>query len=62
MSATFNQSNEDLLNLYYCSFEDDASGQACESLTEELTKEGFSPEVLLKAQQEASKLFAKNSY
>lgn len=62
MSATFNQSNEDLLNLYYCSFEEDATGQACEALTEELTKEGFAPEILLKAQQEASQLFAKNSF
>lgn len=55
----FQQSEEQLLNLYYCSFEQDPSGKECEELTEELMEEGFSAEVLMKAQADASRLFAK---
>ena len=58
----FQQSQSDLVNLFYCSLEEDSSGQMGEDLAEELSQEGFSKDDLLKAQQEASKLFSSNAY
>jgi len=57
--VTFQQSREEILNMFYCSFESDPSGQDCESLIEELLTEGFSRELILESLFEARHLASK---
>lgn len=59
--VSFEQTEEELINLLYCTFEEDGTGEACDKLVAELLEEGvYSAETLRKCQTEASKLFAKH--
>lgn len=53
---------EEILNLFYCSFEKDPTGQSLEIIIEDLMKDGLSQSLLIKKQREACRLFNKNAY
>lgn len=62
MSASKENSKEELLNMFFCSLEEDPSGQDMESLAEELVGEGLSMVMVMDAQAEASRLYSKNCF
>ena len=62
MSATKENSQEELLNMFFCSLEEDPTGQDMESLAGELVDEGVSMVFVMDAQAEASRLYAKNCF
>lgn len=62
MSCQYKQSKQEVINLFYCSFEEDPSGAICEEIIDELLEEGFCFEELLYAQREASYLYSKNCF
>lgn len=62
MSATKENSKEELLNMFFCSLEEDPTGQDMESLAGELVDEGVSMVFVMDAQAEASRLYAKNCF
>lgn len=54
--------NEDILDLLYCSFEEDPSGMGAEVLIQSLMVSGIEGKTLMLIQQEASFLYNKNAF